>query len=276
MRLRAACLVLILVGIAPPVAGQERGQAATASGTDGSGSGGNVGNPAKREEFLRRARNIDERGRGFEHYMIGVFYLQGKEIEQDTAEAVRWFRKGAIMGDHASQRCMVHAYEAGEGLPRDPVEAFAWSIVSGDVDGEDHRNLERSLTPEQRGRAKRRSDELRVAVAEGEAIARRRFRETQREIAEDDLKTNMPLAKQGDASAQRRIGIIYSRGEGGVVPVDRVEACAWWTLAAAGGDKDAEGYLRETRQELGAAELERVTDRAEALRSEIAARRPAK
>lgn len=154
--------------------------------------------PLSREQFLERARNIDQRGSAFSQYMIGVYYLQGKEIEQDTAEAVRWFRKGALMGDHASQMCMAHAYQYGEGVAKDPVEALAWRIVSsgtsGKHDDEVIRDLERILTLPQAQQAKKRSAELLALVAEGERMAQARFEQIQREIAEHELRRVRPAS----------------------------------------------------------------------------------
>jgi uncharacterized protein len=46
-----------------------------------------------------------------------------------------------------------------------------------------------------------------------------------------------PLAQQGDAGAQRRMGIAYERGKG--MPIDYVEAEKWFLRAAAQGDLDA-------------------------------------
>jgi uncharacterized protein len=46
-----------------------------------------------------------------------------------------------------------------------------------------------------------------------------------------------PLAQKGDASAQRRMGIIYATGKG--VPADYREAEKWFQKAAAQGDLDA-------------------------------------
>ena len=268
-------LVLLAIGLLAVIRPASAQSAAVEQVTDGKATKAAV-DPAKREEFLRRARSIDERGSAFSQYMIGVYYLQGTEIEQDTAEAVRWFRKGALMGDHASQLCMVHAYRSGEGVSEDKVEALAWSIVSdgpgGDKDREATRALKRSMTPEQVRRARERSEELVRSVAEGEKIARKRFDLTQKEIAAQDLKVYAPLAEQGIATAQTQIGIIHSRGLG-VVPVDCVEACAWWTLAAEGGDKDADRYLRDARQKLTREALDRLAVRAESLRSQLAGKK---
>ena len=44
------------------------------------------------------------------------------------------------------------------------------------------------------------------------------------------LKLWLPLAKQGDATAQFNFGVMYYNGRG--VPQDYVQAHMWWNLAA--------------------------------------------
>jgi uncharacterized protein len=50
-----------------------------------------------------------------------------------------------------------------------------------------------------------------------------------------------PLAEQGDAGAQARLGAMYENGEG--VPVDHSEAAKWYLLAAEQGDAAAQYRL---------------------------------
>jgi hypothetical protein len=51
----------------------------------------------------------------------------------------------------------------------------------------------------------------------------------------------LPLAKQGDASAQFDLGIMYYKGQG--VPQDYAEAVRWYRKAADQGNADAQCYL---------------------------------
>ena len=48
------------------------------------------------------------------------------------------------------------------------------------------------------------------------------------------LRLWLPLADQGNAKAQRNLGIMYQRGRG--VPQDYAQAQKWFTLAAVAGD----------------------------------------
>jgi TPR repeat protein len=52
-----------------------------------------------------------------------------------------------------------------------------------------------------------------------------------------------PLAEKGNARAQHLIGVMYHKGEG--VARNPVRALAWFSLAAARGDRDAKAKLRD-------------------------------
>jgi len=55
------------------------------------------------------------------------------------------------------------------------------------------------------------------------------------------LKEFLPLAKQGDATAQHNLGVMYDRGQG--VRQDYVEAAKWWRMAAQQGNSAAQFNL---------------------------------
>src|ERR1700681_4068266 len=55
-----------------------------------------------------------------------------------------------------------------------------------------------------------------------------------------------PLAEQGNARAQHLIGVMYHKGEG--VARNSVRAFAWFSLAAAHGDREAKAKLRDVSQ----------------------------
>ena len=55
------------------------------------------------------------------------------------------------------------------------------------------------------------------------------------------LKEWRPLAKQGVASAQNNLGVMYSKGHG--VPQDHKKAVKWYRLSAEQGNANAHGNL---------------------------------
>ena len=71
-----------------------------------------------------------------------------------------------------------------------------------------------------------------------------------------------PLAEQGNAKAQHLIGVMYHKGEG--VARNSVRAFAWFSLAAAHGDRDAKAKLRDVSQTMTAEELSQAREMAQA------------
>jgi TPR repeat protein len=57
---------------------------------------------------------------------LGVLYHQGLGVENDEAEAMRWFRKAADQNDAWGQVEVGNLYENGEGVERNYTEALRW------------------------------------------------------------------------------------------------------------------------------------------------------
>ncbi len=71
-----------------------------------------------------------------------------------------------------------------------------------------------------------------------------------------------PLAEQGNAKAQRVLGVMYRRGEG--VKRSSVRAFIWFSRAAARGDAQAKAELREVSQSMTTEELSQAREMARA------------
>jgi TPR repeat protein len=71
-----------------------------------------------------------------------------------------------------------------------------------------------------------------------------------------------PLAAKGNARAQHLIGVMYHKGEG--VARNSVRAFAWFSLAAAHGNRDAAAKLRDVSQTMTPEELSQARDMAQA------------
>ena len=71
-----------------------------------------------------------------------------------------------------------------------------------------------------------------------------------------------PLAEQGNAKAQHLIGLMYHRGEG--VARSKVRAFAWFSMAAAHGDREAKAKLRDVSKNMTGAELSQAREMAQA------------
>ncbi len=86
--------------------------------------------------------------------------------------------------------------------------------------------------------------------AEGHALAEADFQAGfdayERGDYETALKKFLPLAEQGEADAQNKLGVMYAEGQG--VPQDYAEAMKWFRLAADQGYAKAQhnlGYMHE-------------------------------
>jgi TPR repeat protein len=71
-----------------------------------------------------------------------------------------------------------------------------------------------------------------------------------------------PLAEQGNAKAQHLIGVMYHKGEG--VARNSVRAFAWFSVAAAHGDREAKAKLDDVAQTMTPEELSQAREMAQA------------
>ncbi|HSS66471.1 MAG TPA: tetratricopeptide repeat protein [Gammaproteobacteria bacterium] len=77
-----------------------------------------------------------EKGDPAAQYKLGVMYGLGLGVQQDYAEAVRWYRRAARSGDARSQSNLGFMYGTGRGVPQDYIQAYAWYNVAS-ASGED-------------------------------------------------------------------------------------------------------------------------------------------
>lgn len=72
------------------------------------------------------SKEATEQGRAIAHYIIGFCCSKGNGIEQDYAEAVKWYKKAAKQG-HAEAQCNLgYYYATGKGVQQDYEEAVKW------------------------------------------------------------------------------------------------------------------------------------------------------
>jgi TPR repeat protein len=61
---------------------------------------------------------------------LGVLYLDGKGVKQDTSEAVRYLSLSAASGSSLGQNNLGGLYREGKGVPRDYSKAAQWFVAS--------------------------------------------------------------------------------------------------------------------------------------------------
>ena len=149
---------------------------------------------------------------------LGFMYATGRGVVQDDAEAVRWERRAADQGNARAQNNLGVSYRDGFGVSRDYEDAVFWfrrAAEQGNSSGQT--NLGRMYST---GRGVRRNDT--------EAVRWYRL-----------------AAGQGHALGQNNLGRMYETGRG--VRRDRVEAVRWYRLAAAQGNELAQENLDRLR-----------------------------
>ena len=61
---------------------------------------------------------------------LGILYLDGKGVKQDTSEAVRYLSLSAATGSSLGQNNLGGLYREGKGVPRDYSKAAQWFTAS--------------------------------------------------------------------------------------------------------------------------------------------------
>ncbi len=67
-----------------------------------------------------------EQGHAGGQAFLGAMYYSGKGVQQDYAEAVKWYRKAAEQGHAGAQLDLGWMYAQGEGIQQDYAEALKW------------------------------------------------------------------------------------------------------------------------------------------------------
>ena len=91
---------------------------------------------AEAAKWLRKAA---EQGDAYVQFNLGMCYYNGLGVPQDYAEAAKWWRKAAEQGDADAQSRLGECYHYGEGVAQDYAEAAYWfhkAAEQGDADGQ--------------------------------------------------------------------------------------------------------------------------------------------
>lgn len=157
-------------------------------------------------------------------FRTGMKYVQGTGVAKDPAEAVRWFQKAAEGGNVNAQFSLSSAYRSGYGVPKDAAAAAHWQqIATGE-----HIVM---LTKDQAQASLKKG----IAAYEDGELG-------------DAVKILLPLAEQGNVTAQFGLGVIYMTAKmnldaGQAISSDMGKAIKWSTAAAEQGNTDAMNNL---------------------------------
>ncbi len=157
-----------------------------------------------------------DQGHANAHNELGDTYYYGLGVNEDDAEAAKWYRKAAEQGHASAQNSLGFMYDNGQGVNKDYAEAAKWHRKAAE---QGHANAQNNLG------AKYHNGQ---GVNKDDAEAAKWFRKS---------------AEQGHASAQNSLGFMYDNGRG--VNKDDAEAAKWYRKAAAQGHAGAKRMLEE-------------------------------
>ena len=75
---------------------------------------------------IKALRKQADAGDAKAQFNIGSMYENGSGVEQDYAEAARWYRKAAERGDARAQYNLGIFHQNGWGVPQNHAEAVKW------------------------------------------------------------------------------------------------------------------------------------------------------
>src|SRR5437762_804945 len=105
------------------------------AGTAAAGPLDDAGAAYQRGDFitvLKLIRPLGEQGNAKAQLHLGDLYFDGQGVQQDFAEAVKWYGKSAAQGDAAAQSNLGAMYEKGQGVPQNYAEAIKWYRTAAD------------------------------------------------------------------------------------------------------------------------------------------------
>jgi len=186
---------------------------------------------------IENLREKAEQGDAIAQCNIGSIYAEGKGIEQNYREAVKWYTKAAEQGDASGQFYLGTMYEKGFGVVQDYEEAVKWYTRAAEKGLADAQFALAAIYANGRGVLQDYKEAIRwyTKAADGGHACRKSgiglF---------SDLLAEMQ-AEQGLVEAQFALGVFYEHGYG--VPQNDKEAIKWFAKAAERGIAEAQLYL---------------------------------
>lgn len=85
------------------------------------------------ERALTILRPLAEQGNAEAQFNLGIMYDKGRGVNQDDAEAVKWFRLAAEQGLAEALFVLGSMYETGHGVSQDYVRAHMWYNIAASL-----------------------------------------------------------------------------------------------------------------------------------------------
>ncbi len=224
----------------------------------------------KYTEAVKWYRKAVEAGNADAMYRLGEAYEDGEGVEEDEAEAVKWYReavkgyrKAAEAGNADAMNSLGEAYRDGKGVEEDEAEAVEWYRKAAEAGNADAMNSLGDAYENGEGVEEDEAEAVkwyRKAAEAGDHAAgyHLAFLYMGQGNKAEAVKWYRKAAEAGDTDAMYRLGYAYENGEG--VKEDEEEAVKWYRKAAEAGNAmamDNLGYAYDTGEGV-------TTDKAEA------------
>lgn len=172
---------------------------------------------------------------------LGLTYVKGEDVEQDFAEAQKWWDAAAKQGDAAAQYYLGLMSARGDGVDKDMAAAKKqWE----DAAGQDHIGALYSLA---------------MLYVEGEAV--------QGDYAEAG-KYFLRAAELGNVQSQFNISVLYAQGLG--FPQSNESSYAWARLAADQGHPNAKEMLKTLEPQMSEEQMTSAQAEHEKVKARVA------
>lgn len=233
--------------------------------------------PKDEKEAIRWFTRAAEQGYAEAQHNLGVCYAFGKGVAEDKVESVRWFRKAAEQGIADSQNNLGIALQNGIGVKTDRFEAVEWFRRAADQNYPDAQTNLGFCYDNGIGVQKDEKQAFKwiVKAAElghhqaqhnlGVYYESGKFVEKKPATA---VKWYLKAAKQGNHLSMHNLAVCYFEGSG--VPINDIEAYAYFTCAAAAYPASQKA-LEKLNKRLSYNQIQKARLRASELQSQIEA-----
>ena len=92
--------------------------------------------PEARARDVHELKARAEQGDVSAQLRLGTAYVKGRGVQQNDAEALKWYRLAAEQGEARAHANLALMYEGGLGVAQDYVEALKWANLAATLDDE--------------------------------------------------------------------------------------------------------------------------------------------
>jgi TPR repeat protein len=213
--------------------------------------------------FLRLS---SDQGNGYASFLLGnFFFIAGEQDAEKYPEAIRYFRKGADQGDHRAMQCLAWALSNGRVVEKNEEEALSLNVNAADLGNQTAAYNAAGAFRYGHGTP----TDCNKAISYYEIAANFGMMEAMHNlgtiyfnaegITKDIEKANhwyLKAANLGSGLSSLCLGLISEQGTRG--PADNAFAFAWFSVAAAQGNIEAQKKIESLSKTLIDEEIKRA------------------